>query len=302
LEAEAADVIHIASSSEQLAIAQIEQLSHQLESVGIIDSTAEVASQLHSISQSSRLPLLSASPPKSRPASSASMATKITNQYYALSAVYSGADSMVKSPLLQAFAKERDVLKKALEIEVQARHKIQEQVLVASRAAQLAESRLCSVRAKAAAKEGLLQQSLNACDRKLQILQRDFEILQQSSSNHGIAQFLIASEASSSSTASPRISLPSDSPSKANRSEFKSVDLLKAVERSSDSALRTLKELGLKMYMSRKDLLLLSNYNQPLFQSLTKVRGSSPPHQHPGSATGTPANPGSRPKTQGLKE
>jgi hypothetical protein len=263
-----------------------------------------LASQIRSISQASLLPQLGNSPSKTRPASSLSQATKITNQYYSISSVFSGADSGVKSPLLQAFAKERDVLKKALEIEVHARHKIQEQALAASRATQLAESRVCSVRAKAAAKEGLLQQALTASDRKLQALQRELEMLQHSSSNHGVGPFLIATEASNSSASSPRITLPSDSPSKAQRIDFKSVDLYKAAERSSDTALRTLKECGLKLYMSRKDLLLLSNYNQPLFQVLTKLRSTSPSHQHPGSSVSTPGHATSpssgRPRTQGL--
>jgi hypothetical protein len=305
LESDAKQIIQNATAAEVHALALIEHLSLQLESVDAIDSTAELASQIHSISQSSILPQLNSTPSKSRPASSLSMASKITNQYYSLSAAFSGAETaVVKSPLLQAFAKERDVLKKALEIEVQARHNIQEQALAASRATQLAESRICSIRAKAAAKHGLLQQALTASDRRVQSLQRELETLQQSSANYGVAAFLIASEATNSST-SPRITLPSDSPSKVQRADFKTVDLFKAVEKFSDSPLRTLKECGLKIYMSRKDLSLLSNYNQPLFQSLTKCRALSPPAQHPGSIVSTPAHvssSGSRPKTQGHQD
>ena len=306
LESDANQVIRNANAAELHALAQIEQFSQQLESVDAIDSTAELASRIRSISQSSILPQLNStsSPSKSRPVSSLSMATKITNQYYSLSAAFSSAESVLKSPLLQAFAKERDVLKKALEIEVQARHSIQEQALAASRATQLAESRICSIRAKAAAKQGLLQQALTASDRKMQALQRELEMLQQSSVNHGVGAFLIASETASSST-SPRITLPSDSPSKVQRVDFKTVDLYKAIEKFSDSPLRTLKECGLKLYMSRKDLLLLSNYNQPLFQSLTRCRALSPTIQHTGSIVSTPGNAssaGSRPKTQSLQD
>jgi hypothetical protein len=304
LESEATQIIRDAKNSEQQALSEIEQLSRQLESVDVLDSTAELAYQIRSISQSTLLPQLSNSPAKSRPVSSLSMATKITNQYYSLSSAFSGTDSAVKSPLLQSFAKERDVLKKALEIEVQARHKVQEQALAASRATQLAESRVCSVRAKAAAKEGLLQQALTASERKVQALQREMEmIIQHSSSNHGVAPFLIASEVSNPSAPSPRISLPTDASSKAPRIDFKSVDLFKAADRSSDSALKTLKECGLKLYMSRKDLQLLSNYNQPLFQLLIKMRSASPSHQQPGSTVSTPGHtvsPSSRPRTQGL--
>jgi hypothetical protein len=303
IELEATRVIRNASSSETQALTLIEQLSQQLDAIDVVDSTAELASQIHSISQSSLLPTLNSTTSKSRPTSSLSMATKITNQYYSLSSMFSGADSVVKSPLLQAFAKERDVLKKALEIEVQARHKLQDQAVAATRAMQLAESRICSVRAKAATKEGLMQQALSASDRKVQSLQRELEMLQQSSGNHTVAPFLIASEATNSSLSSPRLSFPCESSPKTQRLDYRSVDLYRAVERSSDSALKTLKECGLKIFMSRKDLLLLSNYHQPLFQLLTKMRGLSPLHQLGGSPASTAAAAtGSRPKSQGIHD